>query len=132
MPRAAISPRQKAKTTGTGTRARRRHQRTLLKTSVSLVSESNFYTGFTDNISEGGIFVSTFTVIAIGQRVALEFTLPDDGPPICTVAQVRWRRVYNVDSDLGPGLGLQFVNLDSNARERIEAFVATRGTLFYA
>lgn len=110
---------------------RRAHQRARLKTSVSFASESNFYTGFTRDISEGGLFVATHNVIPVGGLVDLEFSLPDDGPPIKVKAEVRWAAEYNELSDCPPGLGLSFTDLPEEGRGRIERFVEMRDTLFY-
>ncbi len=48
---------------------RRKHTRITLKTEVHLGSESNFYTGFTNDISEGGVFISTHAVFTRGQII---------------------------------------------------------------
>jgi len=110
---------------------RRNHQRMPLETSVTWNSETNFYTGFTNDISEGGIFVSTYAVAARGAKMVLEFTLPDNKEKICVQAEVRWLREYNPDSDANPGMGLEFVNLSDEDRQRIDAFIKNRETLFY-
>jgi uncharacterized protein (TIGR02266 family) len=111
---------------------RRQFQRATLKASVSLTSESNFYTGFMNDISEGGLFVATHNVIPRGSRMEIEFSLPDDDEPIHVLGEVRWVVEYNPLSDGHPGMGLQFVDLKEKDRVRIEQFVKMRGTLFYA
>lgn len=110
---------------------RRAHPRAVLKTEVHLGSESNFYTGFTNDISEGGLFVATHHVLPRGERMELEFSLPDDPTPLKVLGEVRWTREYNPASDGAPGLGFQFVDLSADDRARIEAFVKQRETLFY-
>ena len=110
---------------------RRSSTRVLLKTSVTLVSESNFYTGFSNNISEGGIFVATYEPMALGTQLELEFCLGADDNPIKAVGVVRWVREYNPHSDAPPGIGLQFAELSAADRQRVEAFVRQRETLFY-
>lgn len=110
---------------------RRAHQRLPLKASVTWNSETNFYTGFTDDISEGGIFVATYSVASRGAQIMLEFTLPDDKERICVLAEVRWLREYNPASDVNPGMGLEFVNLSDEDKQRIQAFIKNRETLFY-
>jgi len=110
---------------------RRKHTRITLKTEVHLGSESNFYTGFTNDISEGGVFISTHAVFTRGQIIDLEFSLPDGQDPIKVQAEVRWFREYNPSSDGPPGMGLQFVSLTDEQRARIDAFTTDRETLFY-
>jgi uncharacterized protein (TIGR02266 family) len=110
---------------------RRQHPRATIKTAVHLGSESNFYSGFTNDLSEGGLFVATHLVLPIGTRLDLEFSLPDDDTPIRAQGEVRWTREYNPSSDGAPGLGLRFLKLELADRDRIDAFVKLRETLFY-
>lgn len=110
---------------------RRAHPRAALKTSVSLCSESNFYTGFMNDISEGGLFVATHQVLQRGSLIDLEFSLPDDQEPIHVQGEVCWVSEYNPTSDGHPGMGVRFTTIAEADRARIERFVTQRGTLFY-
>jgi len=110
---------------------RRQHYRAALQASVSLSSESNFYTGFTNDISEGGLFVATHNLAPRGTVMELEFSLSDEEEPIVVQAEVRWVCEYSASSDGHPGMGLQFKNLQEKDRQRIERFVKMRETLFY-
>jgi uncharacterized protein (TIGR02266 family) len=110
---------------------RRIFPRTRFETSVNLTSPSNFYTGLTQDISEGGIFVETYLPLTFGSVVDLQFSLPDEGPPITVQAEVRWISEYNPNSDGNPGVGLRFLQLEKKDRVRIEAFVQRRETIFY-
>ncbi len=110
---------------------RRRAPRIVLKTEVSFSSESNFYTGFADNISEGGIFIATYHPAELGTQMEIEFSLPDSNEPIKVQAEVRWAREQDAGEDASPGLGLRFLDLDENDRQRIDTFAKRRGTLFF-
>lgn len=113
------------------TRENRATRRIELKTEIHMASASNFYTGFTGNISEGGVFVATYNLFPIGTVIALEFSLPDEGPPIAVQGQVRWTSDPTPDGDGHVGLGLQFLDISERDRTRIERFVAQRETLFF-
>jgi uncharacterized protein (TIGR02266 family) len=110
---------------------RRQYPRAQLKAEVHLGSTSNFYTGFMNDISEGGLFVATHQLLPHGSLIDLEFSLPDEGGAICVQGLVRWVCEYNPTSDGHPGMGVQFTNLQERDRLRIERFVEVRGTLFY-
>jgi uncharacterized protein (TIGR02266 family) len=110
---------------------RREHTRVVLKTSVHMASESNFYTGFTDNISEGGIFIATYNHAPLGTKLTLEFSLPDEGPPIRVEGEVRWLREFNPSSEVSPGMGFRFCDIDDESKNRVENFCRGRDTLFY-
>jgi uncharacterized protein (TIGR02266 family) len=95
-------------------------------------SDHNFYVGFSANISEGGLFVATYTRKEVGEVVSIQFTLPGDDEPITALTEVRWVREYNETSDVGAGLGLSFVEISDAAKARIHAFCQTaREPLFY-
>ncbi len=110
---------------------RREFSRVSLKTSIHIHSESNFYTGFTRDISEGGLFIATHFPVPIGEIVEIEFSLPDSEDPIRVQGEVRWIAEYNPDSDGFPGLGLKFINLTDHVKDRIESFIKVRDTLFF-
>jgi uncharacterized protein (TIGR02266 family) len=109
----------------------RRHRRTAVRAEVHLESESNLYAGITNNLSQGGVFVATPELLTRGTVLDLEFSIPDGGPPIRTTAVVRWIR-EDLDSIEGPpGMGVQFVELEGQTRQRLERFVELRDTLYY-
>jgi Tfp pilus assembly protein PilZ len=54
----------------------RASERYDLEIKVDLESEHNFYTGLTQNISAGGLFIATHHLRRIGDRIALKFQLP--------------------------------------------------------
>ncbi len=110
----------------------RKAPRQRLEASVTFESQTNFFTGFAQNISEGGLFVATFDTLPVGTVTDLELTLPG-GVRIRAAAEVRWVREFKEDApEVWPGMGLMFTDLPAEAREAIEAFMARREPLFYA
>ncbi|MGV3625642.1 MAG: TIGR02266 family protein [Archangium sp.] len=106
--------------------------RVKMNAQVDFGSESNFYTGFSSNISEGGLFVTTVKLLPLGTEVELGFSLPS-GERIDTRAVVRWLRESNeVMPEMLDGMGLQFIDLPPEARTAIEQFVEQRDPLFFA
>jgi len=102
-----------------------------LEAHVSHVSEHNFYQGFSENLSDGGLFVQTYQVHQIGAVLQLQLTLPDDVDPIVVRGIVRWVRAYDEPTDTKPGFGLQFQGLDPVDQKRIERFLRLRSPIFY-
>src|SRR4029079_19692672 len=51
----------------------RASERYDLEIKVDLESEHNFYTGLTQNISAGGLFIATHHLRRIGDRITLKF-----------------------------------------------------------
>ena len=110
---------------------RRQDARYTVDLTVSLCSEHNFYAGFVENLSRGGVFVATHSIKAVGSVFDVSLTLPDGGEPIRVRGQVRWARAYVEDSDVPPGLGIQFMNLEAADLGRIEVFLSCRDPTFF-
>lgn len=91
---------------------------------VTRTSENNFYTGFTENISDGGVFMATYDCLELGTRFMFQLTLPDGGPPIIAQGEVRWLREYNrANESITPGMGVSFLKLDPRDAARIQHFI---------
>ncbi len=99
---------------------RRTSMRMKLHAKVTISSESNFFMGLTENVSEGGIFVSTLSPPAMGEQVELAITV-EDGEPVPVTGIVRWHRTDEVGTP--SGCGVQFQDLSSDARRAIEAML---------
>jgi uncharacterized protein (TIGR02266 family) len=110
---------------------RRSAPRIELEVEVGLETENNFYTGLTQDISSGGIFVATGMSYRVGDKMTIRFTLPGRAEPIVTEAEVRWMRDSRYISDFSEGVGLRFVNLPAEANEAIARFLERRDSLFF-
>ena len=108
---------------------RRRLDRYSVELEISLESEHNFYTGFTHNLSSGGLFVQTQDLKPIGTRLRIKFTLPDLELPVETDVVVRW--VCEVGDPYKRGMGVQFLKLPGYAHQAIEQFIHHREALFF-
>lgn len=109
----------------------REQSRVRLQTNIHLGSDSNFFTGFSTDVSEGGLFVATVETVPRGTKVDLDFTLPG-GRSLKASGVVRWRRELNDHTpDLMPGVGVQFQDLPSEVASLIGDFVRKREPLFY-
>ena len=98
---------------------------------LSQESDHNFYTGFTENISSGGIFIATRDLKALGTIMEVSFSIPGFETKITTRAEVRWQRLEQNHVDSMPGIGLRFLDLDATAEEAINTFIGKRASLFY-
>lgn len=110
---------------------RRRSPRVTLETEITIESESNFYTGFTEDISDGGLFLATYQLRPIGSEIEVSFTLPD-GHTVHASGLVRWLRdPRDYNRDAPPGMGIQFHGLSDQDRAAILEFIRSRSPLFY-
>jgi uncharacterized protein (TIGR02266 family) len=111
----------------------RASERFDLEVKVDLESDHNFYTGLTQNISAGGLFIATHHLRRIGDQITLKFTLPGSDKQIMIETEVRWIRENSalMRSDGGTGMGVRFINLSAEAKAAIDGFVQSRESLYY-
>lgn len=107
---------------------RRASERVPVETEVSLHSESQIFVGLSGDISQGGIFVSTYKNLPIGTQVHIKFSLPLG--EIEAVGTVRWTRPATEGGE-PPGVGISFDGLDSRSRSVIEQFCRARPPLYF-
>jgi uncharacterized protein (TIGR02266 family) len=112
---------------------RRTAPRVELQLEVGLSSDSNFYTGLTQDISTGGVFVATHHLHRVGQHVTVHLSLPGNAQKITVEAEVRWvREVSALHGSQGTtGMGLKFIALSPQAQQAISAFLDTRDSIFH-
>jgi uncharacterized protein (TIGR02266 family) len=105
--------------------------RVAMQTQVDFASDSNFFTGFSTNISEGGLFVATVNVLPPGTPVDVTFSLPA-GARFTVKGEVRWTREVNDKTpEVFPGVGVCFTDVDPAAVAQIKSFVQQREPLFF-
>jgi uncharacterized protein (TIGR02266 family) len=109
----------------------RRHARHNVELEVTMESETNFYLGLTENLSEGGLFIATHVLKPLGTQVEVSFKLPQVAEPIKVTGTVRWVREYSETSDTSPGMGVRFEHLNTSQFEQIRGFLAARDPLFF-
>jgi uncharacterized protein (TIGR02266 family) len=106
---------------------RRSFPRMPVEVDIGFFSESNFYAGLTQDISEGGLFVATQRILPIGTDVTVSFTLPGVHE-IKTEGVVMWVR-QPVDGVAG--MGVRFTRLTSDDKAVIQRFVSKRAPLYH-
>ncbi len=98
--------------------------RVSLKVEIDIHTETNFYTGFSVNISTGGIFVATHVPAKVGEEIPLSFKLPNRDEAIEAVGYVCWYREYNpLYPDTHPGMGLRFRGLNEEDAKTINDYI---------
>lgn len=110
---------------------RRNAPRFKVELDVSLGSDHNFYVGFVENMSGGGVFIATHMLKAVGDVFELAVHLPNSDAVVKGVGEVRWIREYSERSNVPPGMGVRFIQLEPGCAEMIEQFLSSREPLFY-
>ncbi len=107
---------------------RRRVPRVELEVDIGVHSETNFYAGFSGDVSEGGIFVATYKPLAVGTKTTVSFVMPG-GHHIVTEGEVAWIR--EAAWDVTPGMGITFTMLTDRDRQIIQWYAGQREPIFF-
>ena len=99
---------------------RRRSTRLGLHANVTACSETNFFTGFTMDLSEGGVFIATYSPPPVGDRVALNITVAGE-MELVVQGIVRWHRTEEGGGAIG--CGVQFTSLDDRQQQALSAML---------
>lgn len=105
---------------------RRRRARIGLQADVSGSSQTNFFAGLSEDISETGIFVATMSPPPIGETVHLKVMVHGNASRSVVVqGVVRWHRTNEDGSQTG--CGIQFEELSEEATRAISALMRLAG-----
>lgn len=124
-PRAATAPKPAA----AAARPAASRPREKLEANVGATTESNFFVGFSGEISEGGVFIATYATFPVGTLIELLVTLPG-GYASTVMGSVRFVR-DPMDMDSEPGIGVRFESLTAEQRDLVLRFIRKRPPLFY-
>jgi uncharacterized protein (TIGR02266 family) len=97
---------------------------------VGFESEASLFSGVTADLSEGGVFVATHSLPAIGSEIDLRFSLPA-GPELHARGIVRWLRDSTEADSAPPGIGVEFHTLPERDRSLIRAFIDQSEPTFF-
>lgn len=88
---------------------------------VDYQTVDQLFSEFARNINEGGLFVETENAPEVGTPVELQFKIPGSADPIQVSGFVV--RITQGDAENPPGMGIEFENLDGQARHHINELV---------
>ena len=104
---------------------RREHDRVDVTWAVDCVADDTFLFASIANISQMGIFVRTVEPLVIGTPMVLTFA-PPGYEPFKLVGAVAWvNKVRPGGDNPNPGMGIRFVGLTLDDRERLVEVIRT-------
>lgn len=106
-------------------------ERQAVEANLGATTQSNFYVGFSGEISHGGVFLATYEALPKDTSVRMLVTLPGGFEFECE-GYVRFvRDPMDFMSESEPGMGIQFENLSDEARNLVLRFIRQRPPIFY-
>jgi type IV pilus assembly protein PilZ len=111
---------------GTGDRDEKRAAlRVDVEWPVDCETEDTFLFAAITNVSQMGIFVQTEEPLEVGVVVSLKFA-PPDAEAFVMKARVQWVNLVRVfDDNPNPGMGVMFIDLTLEERERLVEVIRT-------
>ena len=98
---------------------RRRSPRAPVVVRVEYSTVDAFFSDFSRDLNEGGIFIETDRPLEPESEVHLQFRIPGDDEPL----RVRGRVAWSARGGPRSGMGVEFEALPPEARERINDLV---------
>lgn len=108
----------------------RSSERVTMAVAVTGVCDNNFFMGFSENISEGGVFLSTMCPPRVGEVIDLSLAVGEDHA-LLVKGEVRWHRTD--DSGEPTGCGIKFYPLTPEQEALVAKAIEATGKhpLFY-
>jgi type IV pilus assembly protein PilZ len=105
---------------------RRTSERIEVTWLVDCETEDTFLYASITNISEMGIFVQTTQPLSVGTRLTLRFVSPGNASSYALKGTVQWiNEAHPLRQTPNPGMGIRFVGLTPEDRERIVDSIRT-------
>jgi uncharacterized protein (TIGR02266 family) len=97
---------------------------------VRYTVDDSLFTGYSFNISTGGVFIRTVYPPPENTPVELRFTLPRSDKSIRALGTVVWRNEYRPEAPMAypPGIGVKFTGIDHGDRRAITDHILSRLT----
>ncbi len=107
-------------------RANRRKnlRKQLLVLKVRGEDKRGVFFGYAKTMSRGGMFITSVNPRKVGEEFEITFKLPGVAPDIRCKCSVIWMREYDSLVKQEPGMGIKFIDLDNEVRDKIDAWVS--------
>ena len=90
---------------------------------VAYRTVDGFITDWATNLSRGGMFINSRTPLPLGTTVRIILQLPDAAVPFELRGRVIRVQEFDNPTNQIPGMGVEFVDVTDELRDRIERFV---------
>jgi uncharacterized protein (TIGR02266 family) len=88
-----------------------------------------FLSTICSNLSKRGLFVETSQDFALGERLCLFISIPNQGDPVKVIGEVVWKSVSNardLNGNAMVGVGIKFLDYNPNGAQLVTNFINGR------
>ncbi len=121
MSKVSLSPLDDGADTNENVSDRRRADRAGVTVRIDYATVDEIFSEFTRDINEGGVFIETEKPHQPGTEVSMQFHLPGGREVLQTLGRVV--RVWSGNEATPPGMGIEFDELTSDDRSKIDRIV---------
>ncbi|HEY4716962.1 MAG TPA: PilZ domain-containing protein [bacterium] len=101
---------------------RRKHKRKTASIEVEYIADGSFFTGFSKDISTGGIFIITSNIFKPGEKIFVDFYLPGVKHKFKLNGKVVKIVEFSNDGSV-PGMEVEFFDMREDIKDILESFV---------
>lgn len=94
--------------------------------SVRYTTIDQLVVAYASDLSKGGMFLATDHFLPVNAVVRLHLELPDSDAEVPVIGRVAYVRPEGDAADKPAGMGVEFLDLDADCLQLIEAFIAER------
>ena len=100
---------------------RRQSQRIpLVVMEVKGKQANRLFLAYANDISQGGMSLTTENRLKVGDRIPIEMLLPDNKTKVSCTGEVVWKREIMKDGIISQGVGVRFLDLEEGKKRAIE------------
>lgn len=85
--------------------------------------ENPLYSGLAGNISGAGLFLRGINIVPAGTKIDLDIVIPETKKSISVKGMVMWIADKQLQPELYPGMGVQFLDIDQKTQEELINFI---------
>lgn len=102
---------------------KRRFPRVMVRALVDYESQNTYLYDYSENLSQGGIFIQTDNPLKIGELIDLKFSIPDIEKVFQIKGEVRWVE-HQGNKQIPKGMGIEFKDLTEDDRELLKEYLS--------
>lgn len=99
----------------------------LLVLKVKGEDRKGVFFGYAKTLSRGGMFIASVNPRNLGEEFDISFSLTGAQMDIKCKAVVAWRREYDPYLKHEPGMGIRFLDLNEELRDKIDEWIKKKG-----
>lgn len=91
--------------------------------SLTYDDKESFVDAYTENVSDGGLFIRTENPLEPGEEFRLKLSLPGLPDPLIIKCEVVWVMSESKETDAADGMGVKFVEVMPKDKKTLKEYI---------